>query len=115
MAYPFKAPSNGLRPKNTHSNSGNTTKKTNDGQWENQKKLYTVEEGIYLAPRAHVATANQTRQMSRAADDADHPRQRRRRAAAPLRRAIGIGGWRPHVALRIDDRYRRQRGRQWAG
>lgn len=31
---------------------GGVPKKDNDGQWENQKKLYTVDEGIYLAPRA---------------------------------------------------------------
>jgi poly(3-hydroxybutyrate) depolymerase len=37
---------------------GGTTKKVNDQQWENQKKLYTVEEGIYLAPRAPTDTWN---------------------------------------------------------
>ncbi|CAB4440656.1 unnamed protein product [Rhizophagus irregularis] len=31
---------------------GNTTPSENDQQWENQKKLYTIEEGVYLAPRA---------------------------------------------------------------
>jgi hypothetical protein len=31
---------------------GGAPKQVNDGQWNNQKKLYTVEEGIYLAPRA---------------------------------------------------------------
>lgn len=31
---------------------GGAPKQVNDAQWENQKKLYTVEEGIYLAPRA---------------------------------------------------------------
>jgi hypothetical protein len=30
----------------------------NDQQWENQKKLYTPEEGIYLAPRAPTNTWN---------------------------------------------------------
>ena len=33
-------------------------KRVNDQQWENQKKLYTVEEGIYLAPRAPTNTWN---------------------------------------------------------
>jgi hypothetical protein len=31
---------------------GNAPKRVNDQQWENQKKLYTPEEGLYLAPRA---------------------------------------------------------------
>lgn len=31
---------------------GNTTQKFNDGQWSNQWRLYTPEEGIYLCPRA---------------------------------------------------------------
>jgi hypothetical protein len=37
---------------------GGAPKKVNDSQWENQKKLYTVEEGIYLAPRAPTDTWN---------------------------------------------------------
>jgi poly(3-hydroxybutyrate) depolymerase len=37
---------------------GGAPKQVNDGQWENQKKLYTVEEGIYLAPRAPTNTWN---------------------------------------------------------
>jgi hypothetical protein len=37
---------------------GGTTKQVNDSQWENQKKLYTFEEGIYLAPRAPTNTWN---------------------------------------------------------
>ncbi len=37
---------------------GGAPKKINDSQWENQKKLYTVEEGIYLAPRAPTNTWN---------------------------------------------------------
>ncbi len=37
---------------------GGTTKAINDQQWENQKKLYTLEEGIYLAPRAPTDTWN---------------------------------------------------------
>ena len=31
---------------------GGTTQQVNDGQWENQKRLYEIPEGIYLAPRA---------------------------------------------------------------
>jgi poly(3-hydroxybutyrate) depolymerase len=30
---------------------GGAPKRVNDRQWENQKRLYTVDEGIYLAPR----------------------------------------------------------------
>jgi predicted esterase len=37
---------------------GGAPKNVNDSQWENQKKLYTVEEGIYLAPRAPTNTWN---------------------------------------------------------
>lgn len=31
---------------------GNTEPYKNDSQWENQKNLYTIEEGVYLVPRA---------------------------------------------------------------
>jgi hypothetical protein len=37
---------------------GGTTARVNDGQWENQKKLYTLDEGIYVAPRAPTNTWN---------------------------------------------------------
>jgi poly(3-hydroxybutyrate) depolymerase len=37
---------------------GGAPKRVNDRQWENQKKLYRVEEGIYLAPRAPTDTWN---------------------------------------------------------
>lgn len=37
---------------------GGAPPKVNDGQWENQKRLYTLEEGIYLAPRAPTNTWN---------------------------------------------------------
>ena len=37
---------------------GGAAKQVNDSQWENQKKLYTVSEGIYLAPRAPTDTWN---------------------------------------------------------
>jgi hypothetical protein len=35
---------------------GGTTRQVNDGQWENQKNLYTLEEGVYVAPRAPTNT-----------------------------------------------------------
>lgn len=35
---------------------GNAAPEVNDQQWENQKKLYTPAEGVYLAPRAIVNT-----------------------------------------------------------
>lgn len=37
---------------------GGAPARVNDGQWENQKKLYKVHEGIYLAPRAPTDTWN---------------------------------------------------------
>ena len=37
---------------------GGAPKRVNDRQWENQKRLYTVEEGVYLAPRAPTNTWN---------------------------------------------------------
>lgn len=37
---------------------GGAPARVNDQQWENQKKLYTVDEGIYLAPRAPTNTWN---------------------------------------------------------
>jgi hypothetical protein len=37
---------------------GNAPARVNDQQWQNQKKLYTLEEGIYLAPRAPTNTWN---------------------------------------------------------
>ena len=37
---------------------GGAPKQVNDSQWENQKKLYSIEEGIYLAPRAPTNTWN---------------------------------------------------------
>ena len=35
---------------------GNAPARVNDGQWENQKRLYRPKEGIYLAPRAPTNT-----------------------------------------------------------
>lgn len=37
---------------------GGAPKRVNDRQWENQKRLYTLEEGIYVAPRAPTDTWN---------------------------------------------------------
>ncbi|HEX4588903.1 MAG TPA: hypothetical protein VH120_03180 [Gemmataceae bacterium] len=37
---------------------GSGPKRLNDSQWENQKRLYTLDEGIYLAPRAPTNTWN---------------------------------------------------------
>lgn len=37
---------------------GGAPKEVNDRQWENQKKLYRLEEGVYLAPRAPTNTWN---------------------------------------------------------
>jgi predicted esterase len=37
---------------------GGTTPQVNDGQWNNQKRLYTPVEGLYVAPRAPTNTWN---------------------------------------------------------
>lgn len=37
---------------------GGAPKRVNDQQWENQKRLYKIDEGIYLAPRAPTNTWN---------------------------------------------------------
>jgi poly(3-hydroxybutyrate) depolymerase len=37
---------------------GGAPRQVNDSQWENQKRLYTVAEGIYVAPRAPTDTWN---------------------------------------------------------
>jgi hypothetical protein len=37
---------------------GNTAARVNDRQWDNQKKLYKLDEGIYVAPRAPTNTWN---------------------------------------------------------
>lgn len=37
---------------------GGAPKAVNDRQWENQKRLYTLEEGVYLVPRAPTDTWN---------------------------------------------------------
>jgi len=54
----------GKRPEAGHSlwislhGGGNAPARTNDAQWENQKKLYALEEGIYITPRAPTNTWN---------------------------------------------------------
>ncbi|BDS07316.1 hypothetical protein NT6N_23560 [Oceaniferula spumae] len=54
----------GDEPKDGHSlyismhGGGNAPAQVNDGQWQNQIKLYSPKEGIYLAPRAPTNTWN---------------------------------------------------------
>ena len=61
---PFAFTTHGEAPKDGHSlwismhGGGGAPAKVNDRQWENQKKLYQIEEGIYLAPRAPTNTWN---------------------------------------------------------
>lgn len=62
LEMPFEFKTFGVKPKNGWSlwismhGGGGAPKAVNDRQWENQKKLYTPEEGIYLAPRAPTNT-----------------------------------------------------------
>src|SRR6202022_558207 len=64
LEMPFDFKMFGDKPKEGRSlwislhGGGGAPKAVNDSQWENQKKLYTVEEGIYLAPRAPTNTWN---------------------------------------------------------
>lgn len=64
LKMPFFYKTFGKKPVDGHSmyislhGGGGTTKQVNDGQWENQKKLYSLEEGIYVAPRAPTNTWN---------------------------------------------------------
>lgn len=61
---PFDFKTFGDKPKDGRSlwismhGGGNAAAKVNDSQWRNQIKLYTLEEGIYLAPRAPTNTWN---------------------------------------------------------
>jgi predicted esterase len=61
---PYHMETFGERPKAGHSlyismhGGGGAPKRVNDGQWENQKRLYQIEEGIYIAPRAPTDTWN---------------------------------------------------------
>ena len=58
LAMPFFFKTFGKKPAAGHSlwismhGGGEAPKRVNDSQYENQKRLYTLEEGIYLAPRA---------------------------------------------------------------
>jgi len=61
---PYHVETFGERPEKGHSlyismhGGGGTPKRVNDGQWENQKRLYRLDEGIYVAPRAPTDTWN---------------------------------------------------------
>lgn len=58
LTMPFYYSVTGDKPKDGRSlyislhGGGGTTKQVNDSQWNNQKKLYRISEGVYLAPRA---------------------------------------------------------------
>lgn len=64
LEMPFAFKTFGEKPKTGRSlwislhGGGGAPKDVNDKQWENQKKLYSVDEGIYLAPRAPTNTWN---------------------------------------------------------
>ena len=64
LEMPFDFTMYGDKPKSGRSlwislhGGGGTTKQVNDRQWQNQKKLYAPDEGIYLAPRAPTNTWN---------------------------------------------------------
>ena len=62
LKLPFHYEVFGEKPKGGRSlyismhGGGGAPKEVNDKQWENQKKLYRIEEGVYLAPRAATNT-----------------------------------------------------------
>jgi poly(3-hydroxybutyrate) depolymerase len=64
LVMPFFLKTFGVKPPRGHSlwislhGGGGAPARVNDQQWENQKKLYTLEEGIYVAPRAPTNTWN---------------------------------------------------------
>ncbi len=64
LQMPYDVRVFGDKPANGHSlyismhGGGGAPKRVNDQQWENQKRLYTLEEGIYVAPRAPTDTWN---------------------------------------------------------
>ncbi|MEZ6142754.1 MAG: hypothetical protein R3B84_19505 [Zavarzinella sp.] len=64
LEMPYDFTIYGKKPKDGHSlwismhGGGGAPARVNDQQWNNQKKLYQLEEGIYLAPRAPTNTWN---------------------------------------------------------
>ena len=64
LVMPFFLKTFGEKPPRGHSlwislhGGGGAPARVNDQQWENQKKLYTVDAGIYVAPRAPTNTWN---------------------------------------------------------
>jgi poly(3-hydroxybutyrate) depolymerase len=64
LPMPFVIREFGEAPKAGHSiwislhGGGGAPKQVNDAQWENQKRLYALEEGFYVAPRAPTNTWN---------------------------------------------------------
>ncbi len=61
---PYEVRVFGERPESGHSlhismhGGGGAPRRVNDQQWENQKRLYSLEEGVYVAPRAPTDTWN---------------------------------------------------------
>jgi hypothetical protein len=64
LEMPFYYKIFGDKPKNGRSlyismhGGGGAPKRVNDQQWENQKRLYSLKEGVYLVPRAPTNTWN---------------------------------------------------------
>ncbi len=64
LSMPFVIREFGDAPKTGHSiwislhGGGGAPKQVNDSQWENQKRLYTLQEGFYVTPRAPTNTWN---------------------------------------------------------
>ncbi|MBN1125155.1 MAG: hypothetical protein JXA82_09110 [Sedimentisphaerales bacterium] len=69
LRMPFYFTVSGDKPANGRSlyislhGGGGAPKPVNDRQWENQKRLYQVEEGVYLAPRAPTDAWNMWHQV----------------------------------------------------
>jgi hypothetical protein len=64
LEMPFAVRPFGEKPAAGHSlwlsphGGGNAPARVDDGQWENQKRLYKLDEGLYVAPRAPTNTWN---------------------------------------------------------